>query len=82
MRDFMVTREAIFLMREAKKLVARKERMRCITPPVWMPVLTPKEKRTLPMLETNFGIRPVKNYMFNCSVFGLHTILSQMNVIL
>lgn len=80
MRDFMVTREAIFLLREAKKLVARKERMRSITPPAWMPVLTPKEKRTLPMLETNFGIRSKKNYMFNCSVFGLDTILTQMNI--
>ncbi|XP_055315323.1 protein abnormal spindle [Sitodiplosis mosellana] len=81
MRDFMVTREAIFLLREAKKLVARKERMRSITPPAWMPVLTPKEKRTLPMLETNFGVRSSKNYMFNCSIFGLDTILSQMNII-
>lgn len=80
MRDFMVTKEAIFLMREARKLVARKERMRTITPPVWMPILTPKEKRTLPMLETNFGVRTPKNYMFNCSVFGLETILKQMNI--
>lgn len=80
MRDFMVTREAIYLLGEAKKLVARKERMRAITPPAWAPVLTPKEKRTLPMLETNFGVRAVKNYMFNSSVFGLDTILSQMNI--
>lgn len=81
MRDFMVTKEALFLMREAKKLVARKERMRIITPPVWMPILTPKEKRALPMLETNFGVRTSKNYMFNCSVFGLETILKQMNIV-
>lgn len=80
MRDFMITKEAIFLLRETKKLVARKERMRSITPPAWMPVLTPKEKRTLPMLETNFGVRANKNYMFNCSVFGLNTILSRMQI--
>lgn len=80
MRDFMVTKEAIFLMREAKKLVARKERMRANTPPAWMPMLTPKEKRMLPMLETNFGVRTTKNYMFNCSVFGLDTILAQMEI--
>lgn len=78
----MVTKEAIFLLREAKKLVARKERMRSITPPAWMPVLTPKERRTLPMLETNFGVRSSKNYMFNCSIFGLDIILNQMNIII
>lgn len=76
----MVTRDAIYLLREAKKLVARKERMRAITPPAYMPILTPKEKRAMPMLETNFGIRAPRNYMFNCSIFGLDTILSQMNI--
>lgn len=83
MREFMVTREAIFLLRETKKLIARKERMRAITPPAWMPVLTPKERRTMPLLETNFGVRPLtKNYIFNCSVFGFDTILSEMNIII
>lgn len=77
----MVTREALFLLRESKKLVARKERMRAITPPAWLPVLTSMEKRALPMLETNFGVRRSKNYMFNCAVFGLHTILSQMDIV-
>lgn len=77
----MVTREAIFLLRESKKLVARKERMRTITPPAWLPLLSPREKRVLPMLETNFGVRISKNYMFNCSVFGLDTILKQMDIV-
>lgn len=77
----MVTRDAIFLLRETKKMVARKERMRAINPPAWMPILTPKEKRQLPRLDTNFGIRSrTKNYMFNCSVFGFETILGQMNI--
>lgn len=82
MRDFMVTREAVFLLRETKKLVARKERMRATNPPVWMPILTTKEKRKLPMLDTNFGVKGAKekNYMFNCSVFGFDTILSKMNI--
>lgn len=82
MRDFMVTKDAIFLLRESKKLVARKERMRTITPPAWLPILTPREKRTLPLLETNFGIRSSKKYMFNCSVFGFDTILARMDIVL
>lgn len=77
----MVTREAIFMLRETKKMVARKERMRAINPPSWMPVLTSKERRELPRLDTNFGIRSkTKNYMFNCSVFGFDTILGQTNI--
>lgn len=79
----MITRDAIFLLRETKKMVARKERMRAINPPAWMPILTPKEKRLLPRLETNFGVRSNnRNYMFNCSIFGFDTILSQMNIII
>lgn len=77
----MVTREALYLLREAKKLVARKERMRTNTPPPWMPVLTPKEKRMLPMLETNFDvIADTKNYIFNSSVFAFDTILSKLQI--
>lgn len=78
----MVTREAMFLLREAKKLIARKDRMRAINPPAWMPVLTAREKRILPMLETNFGMGQSKNYIFNCAVFGFDTILSILNIII
>lgn len=77
----MVTHEAIFLLREAKKLVIRKDKMRKTNPPPWMPILTPKEKRTLPMLNTNFGITTAnKNYIFNCSVFAFETITSKLNI--
>lgn len=77
----MITREAIFLLRESKKMVARKERMRMNNPLPWMPVLTVKEKRTLPMIETNYGVKSAaKNYIFNCSVFAFDTILSKMNI--
>lgn len=80
-REFMVTREAIFLLREAKKLTERKERMRMINPPPRMPVLTPREKRMLPMLETNFGMRTAnRNYIFNSSVFGFETILRKLDI--
>lgn len=80
-RDFMVTREAIFLLRETKKLVARKERMRTNTPLSWMPVLTPKEKRMLPLLETNYGVNTAtKNYIFNSSIFAFDTILSKLQI--
>lgn len=80
-RDFMVTREAIFLLRETKKLVARKERMRTNTPLSWMPVLTQKEKRMLPLLGTNYGVNTAtKNYIFNSSVFAFDTILSKLQI--
>lgn len=80
-RDFMVNREAIFLLRETKKLVARKERMRTNTPLSWMPVMKPREKRTMPMLETNYGVNTTtKNYIFNSSVFAFDTILSKLQI--
>lgn len=80
-RDFMITKEAIFLLRETKKMVARKERMRANNTQSWMPVLTKTERRTIPMLETNFGVRSAtKNYMYNCSVFAFDSILSKLKI--
>lgn len=77
----MVTPDAIFLLREAKKLVIRKDKMRKTNPPPWMPILTVKEKRTLPMLDTNFGvITGTKNYIFNCAVFAFERIVSKLNI--
>lgn len=77
----MVTHEALFLLRESKKLIERKERMRSINPHPRMPILTPREKRILPMLETNFGMKTAnKNYIFNSLVFGFETILRKLSI--
>lgn len=78
----MITREAIFLLRETKKLVIRKENMRKNVKQTGR-AQSAKTKRQLPMLETNYGLHsPTLAYIFNCSVFGFDTILSKLQIAL
>lgn len=82
-RDFMMTRDAIYLLRETKKLTIRKENMnmnRNKNKPQSPSVLTSRELRKMPMMDTNFGVNTKHNYIFNSSVFALETILSKLNI--
>lgn len=77
----MFTREAIYLLRETKKLTIRKENMKRNVKQNISPILSMKEMRQLPRLETNFGVnKGNKDYIFNSSVFALDTILSKLNI--
>lgn len=76
----MLTREAVYLLRETKKLTIRKENMKRNVKQQLVHVLSPREMRKMPMLDTNFGVNTDNNYIFNSSVFALDTILSKLNI--
>ncbi|KAH8251854.1 hypothetical protein KR038_009802, partial [Drosophila bunnanda] len=86
--DFMTTTEAIYMVRETKKLVVRKEKMKqnarkpAIVPmgryeTNKAPVFT---KSALPSLEPDFGIIRFSPYTFVSSVFAFDTILCKLQV--
>lgn len=76
----MQSSDAIYLLRETKKLTLRKENMKRNVKQKWALILPPRELKKLPMLETNFGVNTANNYIFNSSVFGFETILSKLNI--
>ncbi|XP_055616188.1 protein abnormal spindle [Toxorhynchites rutilus septentrionalis] len=81
-RRYMISREAIYMLRETKKLVKRKENMRknvkkpigCLVPP------DPSLMRMEPILEPDYGVIRSKPYVFYSSVFAFDTVLSRLNV--
>ncbi|XP_017058499.1 protein abnormal spindle [Drosophila ficusphila] len=86
--DFMTNPEAIYMVRETKKLVARKEKMKQNArkpPPVpkgryqtqKMPVFT---FSALPSLDPDFGIIRYSPYTFVSSVFAFDTILCKLQI--
>ncbi|XP_017020547.1 protein abnormal spindle [Drosophila kikkawai] len=86
--NFMTTTEAIYMVRETKKLVVRKEKMKQnarkpLVVPMGRyqtnkaPVFT---KSALPSLEPDFGIIRFSPYTFVSSVFAFDTILCKLQV--
>ncbi|XP_053698807.1 protein abnormal spindle [Sabethes cyaneus] len=81
-RRYMISREAIYMLRETKKLVQRKENMRknvkkpvgCLVPP------DPTLMRMKPILEPDFGVIRSKPYVFYSSVFAFDTVLNVLDV--
>lgn len=84
----MTTPEAIYVVRETKKLVARKEKMkqnvRKPTPPTLAlgkshnkPPLNP---RSYPSIEPDYGVVRTKPYIFISSVFAFDTILLKLGI--
>lgn len=81
-RRYMISREAIFMLRETKKLVQRKENMRknvkkpvgCLAPP------DPTLMRMEPALEPDYGVIRSKPYVFYSSVFAFDTVLNVLDV--
>lgn len=83
-RDYMTTRDSMFVLGEIKKMVLRKENMRRNKAPnPLFPKLTPQQRRQMPELLPDFGLRRAKDfaYIFNCSVFAFDTILAKLNII-
>ncbi|KAH8359475.1 hypothetical protein KR093_006959, partial [Drosophila rubida] len=85
--NYMTNTEAIYMVRETKKLVARKEKMKQNARKPQVTVLsrygqqTPNfHPRALPSLEPDFGIIRSSPYTFISSVFAFETILSKLNI--
>lgn len=79
----MTTRESMFMLGEIKRMVVRKENMRKNKAPnPLMPKLTAQQRRQIPALLADFGLKRAKPYpyIFNCSVFAFDTILHQLNI--
>ncbi|XP_055525020.1 protein abnormal spindle [Wyeomyia smithii] len=81
-RRYMISREAIYMLRETKKLVQRKEKMRknvkkpvgCLVPPD--PTLMQME----PILGPDYGVIRSKPYVFYSSVFAFDMVLNVLDV--
>ncbi|XP_058117688.1 protein abnormal spindle [Anopheles coustani] len=81
-RRYMISKDAIYMLRETKKLVQRKEKMRknvqrpvgCLVAP------NPQLMRTVPALEADFGVNRSKPYVFYSSVFGFERVLHMLDV--
>ncbi|XP_035902874.1 protein abnormal spindle [Anopheles stephensi] len=81
-RRYMISKDAIYMLRETKKLVQRKEKMRknvqrpvgCLVAP------NPQLMRTVPALEPDYGVNRTKPYVFYSSVFGFERVLQKLEV--
>uniref|UniRef100_A0AAG5CSS1 Calponin-homology (CH) domain-containing protein n=1 Tax=Anopheles atroparvus TaxID=41427 RepID=A0AAG5CSS1_ANOAO len=81
-RRYMISKDAIYMLRETKKLVQRKEKMRknvqrpvgCLLAP------NPQLMCTVPALEADFGVNRSKPYVFYSSVFGFERVLQMLDV--
>lgn len=85
-REFMTTPEAIYVVRETKKLVARKEKMK---KNIRKPLMSFSSRdnqgvnfsdRSLPSLEPDYGVIRNKPYVFISSVFAFDCILSKLKI--
>lgn len=80
----MTTSEAIYVVRETKKLVARKERM---NQNLRKPVGSVRAQKTqqfpnnsLPSLEPDYGVIHSKPYTFVSSVFAFDMLLAELEI--
>ncbi|XP_034486425.1 protein abnormal spindle isoform X2 [Drosophila innubila] len=85
--NYMTNTEAIYMVRETKKLVARKEKMKQNARKPIVPTVsrygqqTPSFlPRSLPSLEPDFGIIRSSPYTFISSVFAFDTILCKLKI--
>ncbi|XP_050324525.1 protein abnormal spindle [Bactrocera neohumeralis] len=83
-REYMTTPEAIYVVRETKKLVARKERM---NQNLRKPVASARVQKTqqfpnraLPSLEPDYGVIHSKPYTFVSSVFAFDMLLAELEI--
>lgn len=79
----MTTTDAIYMIRETKKLVARKEKMKQNVrhSSIIMHQKEPKfSSRALPSLEPDYGIINNQPYTFISSVYAFDTILSKLGI--
>lgn len=81
----MVTQDAIYMLRETKKLTIRKENMRRtinkqFIGSQWNVGLCSNAIDQLPNLEPDYGLIKGKPYVFMSPVFALDTVLELFNV--
>lgn len=84
----MTTAEAIYVVRETKKLVARKEKMRQNVRKPTLPTLVLGRQnnkplfssRAYPGVEPDYGVVRTKPYIFVSSVFAFDTILQKLGI--
>lgn len=80
----MVTPDAIYMLRETKKLTLRKEKMRQTVNKQFGSYLNDgvnsNQKTLLPNLEPDYGLIKGKPYVFMSPSFALDTVLRKFNV--
>lgn len=81
----MITQEAIYMLRETRKLTIRKENMRRTVSKQFgchlTQVPTSVDPRALPTLEPDYGIiRGRRPYVFYSPSFAMDTILDMFNI--
>ncbi|XP_054747407.1 protein abnormal spindle [Anastrepha obliqua] len=83
-REYMTTPEAVYVVRETKKLVARKERMNQNVRKPLVPSRASKlqqfPSRALPGLEPDYGVIHNKPYTFVSSVFAFDMLLAELEI--
>ncbi|KAL9921398.1 protein abnormal spindle-like isoform 1-T1 [Glossina fuscipes fuscipes] len=89
--DFMTTTDAIYMLRETKKLVARKEKMKqnlqkssqtnfCNSPRQQQQLSSKFSSHVLPSLEPDYGVIRTSPYTFISSVFAFETVLHKLGI--
>lgn len=77
----MTSGEAIYMLRESKKLLLRKERMKKNIKRVTISTISSVHKMgLLPSLEPDFGVNKQFPYVFDSFVYAFDTILEKLNV--
>ncbi|CAD6994511.1 unnamed protein product [Ceratitis capitata] len=84
-REYMTTAEAIYVVRETKKLVARKERMnQNLRNPVALARANKRQQQfpnhALPSLEPDYGVIHNKPYTFVSSVYAFDMLLRELEI--
>uniref|UniRef100_A0A1B0BRY7 Abnormal spindle-like microcephaly-associated protein ASH domain-containing protein n=1 Tax=Glossina palpalis gambiensis TaxID=67801 RepID=A0A1B0BRY7_9MUSC len=89
--DFMTTTDATYMLRETKKLVARKEKMKqnlrklsqtkfCNSPRQQQQLSQKFSSHVLPSLEPDYGVIRTSPYTFISSVFAFETVLHKLGI--
>lgn len=77
----MTSGEAIYMLRESKKLLLRKERMKKNAKRLTVAIYISGHKNgTMPSLEPDFGVNKQYPYVFENFVYAFDTILEKLNV--
>uniref|UniRef100_A0A1A9W4G5 Abnormal spindle-like microcephaly-associated protein ASH domain-containing protein n=1 Tax=Glossina brevipalpis TaxID=37001 RepID=A0A1A9W4G5_9MUSC len=88
--DFMTTTDAIYMVRETKKLVARKEKMKQnVRKPILANVFNNQQQQqlssgfsshALPSLEPDYGVIHTSPYTFISSVYAFDSVLQKLGI--
>jgi abnormal spindle-like microcephaly-associated protein len=76
----MTTYEAIYMLRETKKLVERKEKMKKNVKRPNGCIVSPTQMKQLPAIEPDYGVIRQKPYVFYSSVFAFDKVLEALSI--